>query len=146
MLPVSSFKGILQSNPFDEHLLSSCRRQIQSQLPCGLEITFFCTYVCACVCVCVCVCVCELNCFSCVRLFVTPWTIACQTPLSMGFPRQECWSGLPFPPPGDLPPGIESEYLMSPALAGRFFTTSATWEISTYKQAKRSPNCYKEAI
>ena len=40
---------------------------------------------------------------SCVRLFATPWTVACQTPLSMGFPRQEYWSGLPFPSPGDLP-------------------------------------------
>ena len=51
----------------------------------------------------------------------TPWTIACQSPLSMGFPRQEYWSGLPFPPPGDLPhPGIEPASL---ALAGRFFTT-----------------------
>jgi len=51
---------------------------------------------------------------------VTPWTAACQAPLSMGFPRQEYWSGLPFPSPGDLPnPGIESAYL---ALAGRFFT------------------------
>ena len=41
--------------------------------------------------------------------FVTPWTLACQAPLSMGFPRQEYWSMLPFPPPGDLPdPGIES--------------------------------------
>ena len=45
---------------------------------------------------------------SCVRLFVTPWTIAYQAPLSMGFSRQECWSGLPFLSPGDLPdPGIE---------------------------------------
>ena len=43
-----------------------------------------------------------------VRLFVTPWTIAYQAPPSMGFSRQECWSGLPFPSPGDLPdPGIE---------------------------------------
>ena len=51
---------------------------------------------------------------SCVRLFVTPWTVAYQAPLSMGFSRQECWSGLPFPSPGDLPnPGIE---LSSPAL------------------------------
>ena len=40
---------------------------------------------------------------SCVRPFVTQWTIACQAPLSMGFPKQEYWSGLPFPPPGDLP-------------------------------------------
>ena len=46
--------------------------------------------------------------FSHVRLFVTPWTIACQAPLSVGFSRQEYWSGLPFPSPGDLPdPGIE---------------------------------------
>ena len=46
------------------------------------------------------------------------------------FSRQEYWSGLPFPPPGDLPyPGIKLESLMSPALAHRFFTTSATWEV-----------------
>ena len=44
-----------------------------------------------------------------VQLFVTPWTVACQVPLSMGFPRQEYWSGLPRPTPGDLPdPGIGS--------------------------------------
>ena len=65
-----------------------------------------------------------LNCFSHVQLFVTLWNIACQAPLSMGFFRQEYWSGLPFPPTGDLPqPGIEPEPLMSPVLAGRFFTT-----------------------
>ena len=53
--------------------------------------------------------------------FATPWTVACQPPLSMGFPRQEYWSGLPFPSPGDLPaPGIESA---CPALVGRFSTT-----------------------
>ena len=56
-----------------------------------------------------------------VQLIVTPWTVACQAPLSMEFFRQEYWSGLPFPSPGDLPdPGIEP---MSPALAGGFFTT-----------------------
>ena len=50
-----------------------------------------------------------------------------QGPLSMGFPRQEYWSGLPFPPPGDLPdPGIKPMFLMSPSLAGRFFTINAT--------------------
>ena len=50
-------------------------------------------------------------------------------PLSMEFSRQECWRGLPCLPPGDLPdPGIEPESLMSPALAGVFFTTCATWE------------------
>ena len=49
--------------------------------------------------------------------------------LSMGFSRGESWSGLLCPPPGDLPdPGIEPMSLMSPALAGGFFTTSATWE------------------
>ena len=64
------------------------------------------------------------------------WTVAHQAPLSMGFSRQEYWSGLPCPPPGDLPnPEIESVSLRSPALAGRFFTTSTTWEalLSTYK-------------
>ena len=70
-----------------------------------------------------------LSCFSHVWLFVTPWTVAHQTPLSMGFFRQEYWSGLPFPPPGDLPePEIEPAPLTSPALAGRLFTTSTPWE------------------
>ena len=56
-----------------------------------------------------------------IRLFVTSWTAARQAPLSMGFPREEYRSGLPCPPPGDLPDsGIEP---MTPALAGRFFTT-----------------------
>ena len=59
--------------------------------------------------------------FSGVRLFATPWTVALQATLSMGFPRQEHWSGLPFASPGDLPdPGIKPT---SPSLAGRFFTT-----------------------
>ena len=59
----------------------------------------------------------------------TPWTVARQAPLSMGFSRQEHWSGLPGPPPGHLPdPGIEPTSLMSPALAVRVFTTSASWE------------------
>ena len=59
-----------------------------------------------------------------VRLFVIPWTVARQAPLSMGFPRQEHWSGLPFPPPGDLlNPEIDPGTPASPALAGRFFTT-----------------------
>ena len=63
-----------------------------------------------------------------VQLSATPGTIARQAPLSMGFSRQE-WSGLPRPPPGDLPdPGIEPTSLLSPALAGGFFTTSATWD------------------
>ena len=59
--------------------------------------------------------------FSCVRFFPTLRSVARQAPLSMGFSRQEYWSGLTFPPPGDLPsPGIEP---VSPALAGRFFIT-----------------------
>ena len=53
----------------------------------------------------------------CVRLFVTPWTVACQAPLSVGLPRQKYWSGLPVPPPGDFPdPGIKPLSPMSPAL------------------------------
>ena len=56
----------------------------------------------------------------------TPWTVACQAPLSMGFSRQECWSGLPCPPPGDLPkPGIEPLSLTSLALADRFNSKKA---------------------
>ena len=57
------------------------------------------------------------NCFSCVRLFVTLWTVARQVPLTMEFTRQEYWSGLPCPPPGDLPdPGIKYMSPESPAL------------------------------
>ena len=67
---------------------------------------------------------CVLSHFSHVRLFATPGTVAHQATLSMGFSRQECWSGLPCPPPGDLPnPGVEPPSLMSPALAGRFLST-----------------------
>ena len=66
---------------------------------------------------------------SCVQLFATPWTAACQTPLSMKFSRQEYWSGLLCPLPGDLPnSGIEPTSLMFPAFTGGYFTTSATWE------------------
>ena len=63
--------------------------------------------------------------FSRVQLFVTPWTVAHQVPLSTWFSRQEYWGGLPCPPPGDLlDPAIEPmSSLMSPAMAGRFFTT-----------------------
>ena len=63
------------------------------------------------------------------RLFATLWTVACQAPLSVGFSRQEYWSGLPCPPPGDLPDtGIEPSSLRSPALAGGFFITSTSWK------------------
>ena len=72
---------------------------------------------------------CYANCFSHVQLFVTPWTVAHQASLSMEFSRQEYWSRLPRPPSGDLPPpGIKSTFLMPAALAGRFFTTSASRE------------------
>ena len=64
--------------------------------------------------------VCVLSHFSCVWLFVIPWTIACQAPLSMGLSKQEYWSGLTFPSLGYLSiPGIKSKSLTSPALAGR---------------------------
>ena len=70
---------------------------------------------------------CMLSWFYHVRLFATPWTVARQAPLSVGFSRQEYWSGLPCPPPGDLPdPGMEPESFMSPTLADRFFTAGAT--------------------
>ena len=66
--------------------------------------------------------------FSRVQLFATLWTTVRQTHLSLGFSRQEYWSGLPCPLPEYLPdPGIEPTSLLSPALVGRFFTTSATW-------------------
>ena len=72
--------------------------------------------------------VCVLSCCSHVQLFGSLWAIACQAPLSMGFSRQEYWSGLSHPPPGDLPnPGIKLMCLKSPALAGGFFNTSTTW-------------------
>ena len=70
-----------------------------------------------------------LNRFSHVLFFATPWTVASQALLSMGFSRKEYWSGLPYPIPGDLPnAGIKPASLMSPALAGRFCISSATWE------------------
>ena len=60
----------------------------------------------------------------CVRLFAAPWAVAHQAPLPVEFPRQEYWSGLPFPPLGDLPnPGFEPTSPAAPALAGGFFTT-----------------------
>ena len=69
-------------------------------------------------------CVCSVIC-----LFVTPWTLAHQAPLSMEFSRKDYWSRLLFPTSGDHPnPGSESESLVSPVLAGRFFTNCATWE------------------
>ena len=65
-----------------------------------------------------------------VRLFATPWIVTHQAPLSMGSSRQEYWSGLPFPPPGDLADtGIEPKSPVSLALAGMFFTTALDLEL-----------------
>ena len=73
-----------------------------------------------------------LSLFSHVRLCVTPWTVVHQAPVSLGFSRPKHWSGLPCPPPGDLPnTGIEPASLTSLALTGGFFTTSTTWELHT---------------
>ena len=76
---------------------------------------------------------CMFSHFNRAQLFATLWTVSCQAPLSMGFRRQEYWSGLPFPSPGDLPdPGIKPTSLIF--CIGRqvfffFFTTSANWEV-----------------
>ena len=86
-------------------------------------------YVCVFVCVYTCMHACVLSRFSHVLLFANLWTLARQASLSVRFSRQEYWSGLPCPLPGDLPDsGIKPVSLMSLALAGGFFTTSATWE------------------
>ena len=72
---------------------------------------------------------CMLSLFSCVQLHATLWTIAHQALLSMGFSRQEYWSGLPCSLSGNLPdPGIKPASPVSPVLAGRFFPTNTTWE------------------
>ena len=74
-----------------------------------------------------------------VWLFATLWTVAHETPLSMGFSRQKYWSRLPYPLPGDLPDlGIELTSFMSPALAGRFFLASATWEALRRKHRRQT--------
>ena len=84
--------------------------------------------------------------FSRVQLFETLWTIFHQAPLSMGFSRQEYWSGLPCPLPGDLSgPRIEPTCLASPALAGRFFTTSATWEVPPTLCKKKKTHTHRKA-
>ena len=83
------------------------------------------------------------------QLFVTLQTVAHQASLSTGFSQQKYWNGLPFPPPGNLPnPGIEPISLIFPALAGRLFTTSATWEapgsrvmvFTSYEKAVKVPS------
>ena len=68
---------------------------------------------------------------------MTAWTLSRQVPLSVRFSKQEYWSGLPFPNPGDGPdPGIELLSPVSPALADEFFTTSITWEVPSVKSPK----------
>ena len=84
---------------------------------------------------------CILSHFSRVQLFVTLWTVAHQASLSMGFSRQEYWSGLPCPSPGDLPDtGIKPTSLMSSALADGFFTTSATWNSQQVERKSNEKN------
>ena len=92
-----------------------------------------------------------VNHFSCVQFLVTPWTVVHQAPLSMGFSRQEHWSGLPFTLPGDSSQhkitlclifpntGIKAEPAVSPALASRFFTTSTTWEAPSWIRRALNP-------
>ena len=89
--------------------------------------------------------VCVLSLFSHVQLFATPWIVARQAPLSMGFSRQEYWSGLPCPPAaGDLP---DSEIeLASPALAGEFFSSSATWEAQRPLETRLKEPAHKDYI
>ena len=70
-----------------------------------------------------------LSCFSHVPLFATLWIVAHQAPLSLGFSKQEHWSGLSFPTAQDFPdPEIKPVSIMSPALVGMFFITRATWD------------------
>ena len=90
---------------------------------------------------------CVISRFSCVWLFATPWTVAHQAPLSIGFSRQEYWTGLPCPPPGDLPnPGIQPKSLVSPALAGEFFTTSPTWQAHILSSKGLTHSLYLHSI
>ena len=81
-----------------------------------------------------------------VWLFATLWTIACQAPLSMGFSRQEYWSGLPFPSPRDLPkPGIEPYVSYVACIAGRFFTRWAIRAACSLKPCSLgTPSCLSE--
>ena len=79
--------------------------------------------------------------FSCVQLFATLWTVACQAPLSMGFSRQEYWSGLPCSSPGDLSyPGIEPLSPVAPALQEYSFTTEPPEKPQFYHNTHPPPN------
>ena len=78
---------------------------------------------------------------------MTPWTVAHQAPPSMGFFRQEYWSGLPCLPPGGLPDlGMEPTSLMSPVLAGAFFTAKATTESSSILNKRAVKTLMKKEI
>ena len=94
---------------------------------------------------------CVLSHFSCIQLFVTLWTVTL-APLFMGFFRQEYWSRLLSPPPGDLPdPGIEPASFMSSALAGGLLSASATWEVWnlslwTTREVPKSPYMGQKAM
>ena len=106
------------------------------------SLNLVCQVTCVCVCVCACVCV-YVHLLSHVRLFVTPWTVARQAPLSMGFFSQEYWSELPFPSPRDLPhPGMEST---SPALAGGFFTTEPPGKSRSHSQLEDRSQIWPQA-
>ena len=78
-----------------------------------------------------------------VQLFATPWTVACQAPLFMGFSRQEYWSEVPFPPPGDLlNPGIEFTSHMSPAYQANFLPKEPSGKFKRKKLQQLSSHCY----
>ena len=87
-----------------------------------------------------------------VQLFATPWTVARQAPLSMVFPRQEYWRGLPFPSPGNLPDlGIEATSLVPPALIGEFFITAAPGKplwvlVGVFKFQKASLSLFSQPV
>ena len=89
-----------------------------SMIPIFFSLYYFLNKLCVCACT-----------YSQIQLVVTPWTAARQASLSLGFPRQEYWGGLPFLCPEDLPdPGIEPVSLASPASADGFFTTVPPWK------------------
>ena len=94
----------------------------------------------------VCVCVCVLSCFSCVQLFANPWTVAHQDPLSMGFSRQEYWSGLPCPRPGDLPhQGSNLHFLHDRQILYHWATREALgvrWGPTNFLGCRWPPSCY----
>ena len=115
--------GMLSTNLSSNTLILSSFSFPWSSLLLNLCVEFFSLLIVLCI----------LSRLSHVWLFVTLWTVAHQDALSIGFSRQEYWSGLPCTPPGDLlDPGIKPESLTFPALADRFFTTSATWEAHSF--------------